>query len=315
VKIIFNSDLLYANSFIRESLPRQLHSFLVECREHSHEVIIPETTLLEFEKKQAGFLQEEVLKLEAAKNKLALYKVSVGEFDSTKIVPNPNLVELIQNIIPCAVQRPTENDYSIAHRKACLRESPHPPEIKSDEMRDLVIWEISLRISRENGGALLMSRDEVHAHHRGDLEASESFLIRSNSFERAYESLSIQTDSAKRVQDLLGVVWKEIVSSELPLVDGSHIIGITSVLFEDRLDGSSQVECSIKLQSGDGKEIKSNIEMRYWQNSPYFLMFHNVKVGESNLEDLILEFDKPEHMQSDVNDRRESLKRLLRGEL
>lgn len=315
MKIIFNSDLLYADSFIKESLPRHLNDFLIECKGHGHDIVIPETTLLEFNRKQNGFLQKEILELETAKRKLSLYGVVIEEFDSTNAVSTPNLVELINNIIPCVVQIPTENDYSIAHRKACLREPPHPPDIKSDEMRDLVIWEVSLRISRENGGALLMSRDEVHTHHRGDLEASESHLIRSSSFERAYESLSIQTDSAKKVQDLLNVVWQEIVNSELPLVDGCHVTAIRSVLFEDRLDGGSQVECSIKMQTGDGKEFNSKLEIQYWQNTPYLVTFHGVKVGDSTLDDVILEFEKPEHMQSDVNDRRESLERILRGGL
>lgn len=315
MKIIFNSDLLYADSFIKESLPRHLNNFLVECKENGHDIVIPETTLLEFNRKQNGFFQKEVLDLETAKKKLSLYGLNIEEFDSSNVVSKPKLVDLINNIIPCVVQTPTQDDYSIAHRKACLRESPHPPDIKSDEMRDLVIWEISLRISRENGGALLMSRDDVHTHHRGDLEASESQLIRSSSFERAYESLSIQTDSAKKVQDLLNVVWQEIVNSDLPLVDGCHATAITSVLFEDKLDGGSQVECNIKMQTGDGREFNSSLEMQYWQDAPYLMTFHNVKVGDSNLDDVILEFERPQHMQSDVNDRRESLKRILRGGL
>lgn len=314
MNIIFNSDLLYADSFIKDRLPRHLHNFLVECKEHGHEIIIPETTLLEFNRKQASFLQKEVSEIEAAKEKLSLYGVDV-ELDIAKLVSKPDLLELIQGTIPCIVLYPTEHVYSVAHRKACLRESPHPPEIKSDEMRDLVIWEMALQISRESGGALLMSRDEVHTHHRGDLEASGSFLIRAKSFEQAYESLSIQTESAKKVQELLSQVWKEMVQSELPLVDGSHVKSITSVLFEDRIDGTSQVECVIKLQTGDGKELESNLEIHYWQNAPYLLAFRDVKVDSSGIEDAIIELDKPEHMRSDVNDRKQSLEKILRGDL
>lgn len=315
MKIIFNSDLLYVGSFIRDGLPRHLNDFLVECKKNGHEVIIPETTLLEFDRKQAEFLQKEILELEAAKKKLLLYGLVVDEFDSAKIATKPDLIALIKSIIPCAVELPTENDYSIAHRKACLREPPHPPDTKSDEMRDLVIWEISLRISRKNGGALLLSRDEVHKHHRGDIEASESHLIRSDDFQRAYESLSIQTDSAKKVQDLLDRVWRKLVSSELPLVEGGHVIAITSVIFEDGLDGTSRVECFIKLQTGDGKTFESSLSMKYWQEIPYFLTFHHAKVDGSKFDDVIVEFDKPQHIQSDVNDRMESLERILRGEL
>ncbi|MDQ2078475.1 hypothetical protein, partial [Marinimicrobium sp. ABcell2] len=85
MKIIFNSDLLYADSFIKDRLPRHLHNFLVECKEHGHEIIIPETTLLEFDRKQSVFLQKEMSEIESAKEKLSLYGVEV-ELDIVKLV-------------------------------------------------------------------------------------------------------------------------------------------------------------------------------------------------------------------------------------
>ena len=91
-------------------------------------------------------------------------------------------------------------------------------------MIDLVIWEISLRIAKENNGAILMSGDEVHIHYRGDKEASKYGLIRCNSFERAYESLSIETVSAQRIKELIDKAWNEVINSKLPIVGGGHVV-------------------------------------------------------------------------------------------
>jgi hypothetical protein len=41
------------------------------------------------------------------------------------------------------VENPKLEDYRNAERRACLHLSPQPPETKSDEMRDLVIWEVA----------------------------------------------------------------------------------------------------------------------------------------------------------------------------
>jgi hypothetical protein len=66
------------------------------------------------------------------------------------------------------VENPKLEDYRNAERRACLHLSPQPPETKSDEMRDLVIWEVALRVAKRDGKAILVSRDHVHSDERGD---------------------------------------------------------------------------------------------------------------------------------------------------
>jgi len=315
MKILFNSDLLYASSLIKDNLPRQLYEFLSACKQNGHGIVIPLTTLLEFDKKQSGFLNEEISGLKNAGTMLAKYGINVEEFNPTDLVKSPDLIQLIKNIgISCNMEEPTKDDYQNAHRRACLRERPHPPDIKSDEMRDLVIWEISIRVAKKNNGAILMSRDEVHTHHRGDKEASEYNLIRCNSFERAYETLSIETISAKRIKALLDKVWNDIISSDFPVVDGGQIVSIKNPIFKDTTEGYSIVSCGISINTGDGKELTAFMNMEYANDQPFEIEFRDIKIdGPIQPTGFCLHFEKPSISNRDLQDRTANLKELLKG--
>lgn len=315
MKILFNSDLLFATFLIKDKLPREVSEFLPACRDKGHEIVIPYTTLLEFNKKQSEFVNKEIAELNSAGSKLTKYGIKVEKYQSSNLVKSPNLIQLIKDVgVSCDVEEPTKNDYDNAHRRACLRESPHPPDIKSDEMRDLVIWEISLRIAKENNGAILMSRDEVHTHHRGDKEASEYGLIRCNSIERAYESLSIETVSAKKIKELIEKVWKEIIGSNFPVVDGGQVASINNPIFHDTDGGSSIVTCNINFHTGDGKEIASLLSIEYVNDNPFVLEFTDIVInGAPSTEDVKLQFEKPGIYIVDLNKRMSALREIMKG--
>jgi hypothetical protein len=315
MKILFNSDLLFATSLIKDKLPRQVFEFLLACRDKGNEIVIPLTTLFEFNRKQNEFVDIEIAALNSARTKLTNYGINVGEFKSSDLVKPPDLVQLINATgVSCVLEEPTKNDYENAHRRACLRESPHPPVTKSDEMRDLVIWEISLRVAKENNGAILMSRDEVHIHHRGDKEASEYGLIRCNSIERTYESLSIETVSAQRIKELIGKVWNEILDSALPIVDGGQVVSITNPIFIDTDRGSSIVTCNANFHTGDGKELASLLSIEFADDRPFVVDFKDIKInGTSSLDDVTLNFERPVISDADLNERLNDLKELMRG--
>ena len=315
MKILFNSDLLFATSLIKDKLPRQVFEFLLACRDKGHEIIIPLTTLFEFNRKQNEFVNKENTALNSAVTKLTDYGINVDEFNSSDLVKPPDLVQLINATgVSCVLEEPTKNDYENAHKRACLRESPHPPDKKSDEMRDLVIWEICLRIAKETNGAILMSRDEVHIHHRGDKEASEYGLIRCNSIERGYESLDIETVSAKRIKELIGKVWNEIINSTLPIVDGGQVVSITNPIFIDTDRGSRIVNCNADFHTGDGKELASLLRIEFADDRPFVLEFKDIKInGASSLEDVTLNFEKPVISDADLKERLNDLKDLMRG--
>jgi hypothetical protein len=313
MKILFNSDLLFATSLIKDKLPRQVLDFLLECHSKGHEIVIPLTTLLEFNKKQKEFVDKEITDLANARTKLTDYGINVEEFRSSDLVKPPDLIQLIRATdISCTLEEPTKNDYDNAHRKACLRENPHPPDTKSDEMRDLVIWEISLRIAKENNGAILMSRDEVHTHHRGDKEACECELIRCNSIERAYESLSVETVSAQKIKELIAKVWNEIINSTLPISDGDQVVSIRNPIFIDTKSGTTIVNCNVNFQSGDGKKIASSLSIQFTDSQPLVLEFKDIISDKSSFEDFTLKFDKSVISDSDLNARLNDLKELMR---
>ncbi len=279
MKILFNSDLLFALSLIKDKLPRQVLEFLNECRDRGHEIVIPLTTLLEFNSKQKKLVDKEIAALNNAATKLTGYGINVDGFKSSDLIKLPDLMQLISDTgISCVLEEPMKIDYDNAHRKACLRETPHPPETKSDEMRDLVIWEISIRISKENNGAILMSRDVVHTHYRGDKAASEFGLIRCNSFERAYESLSIDTVSAKIIKELISNVWDKIIDRLSPIVDGGQIVSITKPIFINTESGSTIVTCNTNFHTGDGRELVCSLNMEYADKLPFVLEFKDIVV-------------------------------------
>lgn len=315
MKILINSDFLFSTSLIKDKLPRQISEFLLACKNRGHEIVMPLTTLLEFNRKQNEFVNKEIATLNDAGKKLTEYGINVEKYHSSDLVKPPDLIQLIKDVgVSCNLERPTNNDYENAHRKACLRESPHPPDTKSDEMRDLVIWEISLRIAKENNGAILLSRDEVHTHHRGDKEASEYGLIRCNSIERAYESLSIETASAKIIRILISKVWKEIIESSLPILDGGQVVSITNPIFHDTDRGSSIVTCNVHFQTGDGKVMASFISMEYVNDCPFVLEFRDIKINETaSIKDVILNFEGPVISDVELNERMNNLRELLKG--
>ena len=180
VKVILNSDVIYSKDLRRTGLPTHVVDFLAKCALAGHELVVPETTQIEFEKEQEKARLARISELEKAATVLRQNKVDVPEFSPADLVQSVGLSDLLGQIsgLSYAIHEASLGDYKLALRKACLREPPHPPDSKSDEMRDLVIWQTAMRIANESGGALLVSRDEVHTHHRGDIEAAEHQLLR-----------------------------------------------------------------------------------------------------------------------------------------
>lgn len=316
MKLIFNSDLLFANSLIADTLPNKLKEFLLRCKEHAneHEIIIPLTTLLEFERKQNEFVEKEITELQNAKEQIEKYNIKIDEFDSKELVKIPDLIALVENIgISCRVEKPSNEDYENAHQKACLKESPCPPDQKSDEMRDIIIWEIANRIANENGGAILLSRDKIHTHHRGDKDASKVNLIRCNSFERAYEALSIETASAKKIKSLLGKMRHKLIESELPIHGSYQIISIIKPKFINIENGTTKASCKLILSSGTGQDISAKMSIEFFNKEPFYVHFTEIIIdGKNNNEDIIIESERQDILDTKYHSQFKKLKRIIK---
>lgn len=294
-------------------MPKAIFEFLQACGEKGHEICIPETTLLEFNRKQAEFVEKEIRNLRRARDLLDKYEVKFDDFDGSALISDPNLSALIQDAgVTCTIVPPTLEDFRNAHRKACSREAPHPPDIKSDEMRDLVIWEIALRIAGSENCAILMSRDELHTHHRGDQEASDCGLIRCDSFERAYELLSIETESGRVIRQLIATVIGELIAGDdLPLRDGAQLVSIERPVFFDTDMGTTFVSAESKFSTGTGTELTATISIEYAGTSVFSIKFEDAKEGDSEIENFSRDIAEQAVSTADVVDRKRDLSELI----
>lgn len=279
MKVILNSDMLYLNSLIRENLHKSVLDFIEICKEHNHQIVIPLTTLMEFENKQKEFWDKEVTDVNQAINKLKSYGQELENIDADALVKMHNLIDLINKTgVIYTVVDPTKEDFEQAHKKACFHEAPCVPDAKSDEMRDLVIWEIALRVAREEKPVLLLSRDKMHIHHRGDIQASQVGLIRMNSFERAIEAFGLETTSSRKIKEMLNKVWSELLESGLPLVKGADVLSIKQPSFVNSEKGTTDVKAQLQFQTGDGKILNTSINMKFIDNTPLSIKFDEIKI-------------------------------------
>jgi len=149
MKIIIDANILYTNYLIQKALPAGLNSFFEACAKSGHVIVITQTTKLEFDRKQAEAREREMGDIQKAYRTLKKHKIRFNEINPDIVVLEPNLISLLKDSGAKVVQiEPTILDFNYAHHKACLHLTPHPPESKTDEMRDLIVWSIALQIDQ-----------------------------------------------------------------------------------------------------------------------------------------------------------------------
>ncbi len=273
MRLLINSDRLFATYLISGHLPAPLERLCNACAEKGVIIVLPETAILEFKRAQEKLAEQEENKILSAYTTLEGYGIELLRLDPHELVRQPNLVEMMRTLgVEVEAISPTIEDFQEAHRRACLHEAPQPPETKSDEMRDLVIWMIALRQAREHCGAVLLSGDEVHTHPRGDKEADAVALIRVKAVEEVLEILEIETPAGQLICQLLIAVWEDLVGGGVPLspvveirgvteaafVQGEH--GLVAARFTAKLTGTErrqiQVKCTLRIESGSITRIE-----------------------------------------------------------
>jgi hypothetical protein len=254
VKVILNSDVLYHSGTVVRDLRRGLCELFSACRDRGHEVVIPLTARLEFDRHQRQQVEAEQRRLAEAYELLERYGVDHGADDPGAVVTEPDLIGLIRATgVTVEEAEPTSEDLWEAHRRAALHESPHPPDSKSDEMRDLVIWLQALRLaSAEDEGALLVSRDVVHIHARGDEEAGASKLIRVSSVEEGLEFFEVRTPAGRIIEELVGRSWEALRAVQVDLPDALVVKSVADASFVQGETGVASASASIKADSAAG---------------------------------------------------------------
>jgi hypothetical protein len=161
MKIVLNSDILLSLTFAEGTLTEELSELCKACRERGVAIVIPETTLLEFERRHSEFAAKEVDNLALAPALLDRFSIAHDIVDPRDVVKEPNLVALLEATgVTVEVISPSFDDYREAHRRAC-KHLPPSTEKKSDEMRDVVIWLIAVGVAQSSMGAVLIAKDAL----------------------------------------------------------------------------------------------------------------------------------------------------------
>lgn len=313
MRVILNSDVLYGD-FSSNGLPAALVRLAQACAEQGHVLVVPITTLLEIERRQQAITAGQRTLVDEARQILADQKISIPAFDIATVIPALDVRSLLDGLA-AEVQftPPLLSDFEDAHRRACLHESPHPPDIKSDEMRDLIIWAIALRLATADGHALLVSRDTVHTHSRGDLEAAEANLARVDSLDAALQYLDVKTAAGEQLEAMLAPAWPRIREAGLPVGEAPMLLNVKDVQFVQGWAGPSAASGSIKVRGHDGRVITADVAVDVSTEWGARLFLTNIRVDGQAVADIAVLADYEPSDIEDDSERLRALRALLEG--
>jgi hypothetical protein len=210
MRIILNSDVLHMTRSLAAGLAHHINEFCQEASQSDAVLVLPRTVILENERSQRLLYEEVTAGIEAARSTLTKWGVTVPEFNSEDLVRSVRLEEALRETgVKVEVEDPTLDDYRDAERRASLHLAPQSPKAEADEMRDLVIWALALRVAARDGTAILVSRDRVHSDESGSEEASSVRLLRAKDFDNALEHLGRVSKAVSSLRSLLTPIWSE----------------------------------------------------------------------------------------------------------
>lgn len=317
MKVIFNSDILNCERLVTNQLPSHLREFIQTCESKGHVIIIPLTTQLEFTRKQSELHNNEIRQLEKAYSLLNEFGIKYKRLEPSELIKQPDLIKLIESEgAKTLLCEPTHEELKEAHKRACLHECPHPLGAKSDEMRDLVIWLIALRLASEDGQALLISRDVVHIHKRGEYEASQVGLARVRSFEEALEYFEVLSPAGLIIQQLLTIAYDDLVKAGLPFDSPLSLISVKKPEFMQGFEGLFLVNCIIKAKALDGKVIIATVQVVFLPGILKELILTDVSVDNTPWQEKHVEIEINKEIPVEMDDwdeRRSALREILGG--
>jgi hypothetical protein len=244
MRILLNSDVLYAKRLVTAKLPNHIEQFCRDAATFGAVVVLPRTALLEWDNQQKELAEDLKEQVRGAATLLQNFHITVPTIAYDSLVTVGDLPRLLSATgVTVEVENPLFDDYAEAERRACLHLLPHPPappgvDNPPDEMRDLVIWCVALRIAKRDGGAILVARDEVHTHQRGDEEASAYGLRRTTHVDGALELLGRESSTTTLVRAMLGVAEPHLRGLGLPLGKELKIRALTDVAFVTNAKGN-----------------------------------------------------------------------------
>lgn len=301
VNVLVSSDVLYVGRLVATDLPEELRRLFEACRDRGHRVVLPETTQLEWQRKQAEFVARAQRDLRRAYATLEHHGVAHDSPAPEGLIVEPDLAALIRSVgADVVLEKPALEDFQDAHRRACLHLSPIADEAASDEMRDLVIWAMALRIAKSEGGALLVSRDKVHSHDRGALEAEAAGLLRALSIEDALQLLHVETPAGQFFGEVFSRAWEALEEAGLGIGRQPRLTSVLHPAFEQSPDGGLEsAEADIEAQS-EGARANFHAEIRRRSGGTWQAILTDI-MGADGPQSVVIELSDPPESISPVN--------------
>ncbi|MFN0074555.1 MAG: hypothetical protein ACKVVP_23995 [Chloroflexota bacterium] len=253
MRIIVNSDILWTNRSLATGLPTHIVKFCHEAVSADAILVLPQTVILELERKERDRVSEEIQKLRNALSLLRARGVEPDVEPEALVVPCDLVSELRQVGIPVEVEKPLLEDYQEAERRACLHLPPHLETNKSDEMRDLVIWMVARRLAMRDGQAILLSRDKIHHDTRSRSEAENCGLWIAKNFDKALDLIGREGAASTLLRQILEPLWTGIRSSGLPLTDEIDLRRTGNVRLVADRDGRASGSFDFTVQAVGGR--------------------------------------------------------------
>ena len=294
VKVILNSDVLYHNGrVVQDDLERSLPTLFEACREAGHEIVVPLTTRLEFDRHQLQEADTERGRLRKSARHLERYGIKYEAMDADELVKTPDLLALIKKHgVRVTEVEPLAEELADAHRRAALHESPHPPDTKSDEMRDLVIWAQAIGIAEREGGAMLISADQVHVHPRGDAEADGVGLVRVNTIENALTHLDVRTPAASLINELLQASWPSLIAADGTLPPAVDVKRVSDPSFVQGEQGLRSATARVEAKTQDDS-VEALVEFELESGMVKHARLREVSIGGTDHSEVTTAPDAP----------------------
>lgn len=122
MRIVVNSDILFTQRLVITDLPPHLQKLAVECGKVGAVIVLPQTALLEVERRQRQLMETEISAVERAYNTLRNVGVNLEERQSSEFFSLPDFAELFRSAgAKVVVEVPLLEDFSDAHRRAWKR--------------------------------------------------------------------------------------------------------------------------------------------------------------------------------------------------
>lgn len=310
MKVILNSDLIYATYLIKDKLPGSLQDLCGACIEQNVPIVVPETALLEFNNKQLEHADRERTELGSAYDRLDRYGIQYDHSDPDDLIFAPDLLKLLKDTgVTVELVIPVEDELRQAHRRACLHQPPLSKDSKGNEMRDLVIWLIALRVAREDGEAVLMSADRVHNAEVGKAEAKTARLNVADNIESGMELLELKSPSTEFARKLMEPAWALLenagLGAEMPIV----IRSVRDSRFVQGAGVIGEASFSMKAITEDGRELVATVEL-HTDNGHQRVALSSVQFDGQPQPDVAIDFAASLNLE-DYRNRLSSLKDIV----